>query len=106
MRARELRIEAHVERCVEIGGCVAGQAWAHAAKQAIQLGASKGGAGGRGLECTLGEVIDGEVGGTEDCKHLRCHVRTWLPPADVAGIDGLLQKRNHRGQEEKLVNSS
>ena len=70
MRARELRIEAHVERCVEIGGCVAGQAWAHAAKQAIQLGASKGGAGGRGLKCTLGEVIDGE-GGSEDCKHLR-----------------------------------
>ena len=81
MRARELRIEAHVKRCVEISGCVAGQARANAAKQAIQLGASKGGAGGRGLECTLGEVIDGQVGGSEDCKHprlpprphLRCH---------------------------------
>ena len=91
VRARELRVEAHVEHCVEIGRCVViGQAWAAAqqaahgpmacwargtddhaagcaacwefiAQQAIQLGAAKGGASGRGLECSVREVIGAEV---------------------------------------------
>lgn len=87
MRARELRIEAHVERCVEIDGCVevglawtAQQAardsmacWGPTAQQAIQFCAAKGGAGGRGLECAVREVISAEVERGVDRKH-RGHV--------------------------------
>ena len=104
VRARELRVEAHVEHCVEIGGGVEiGQAWAAAqqaargwiacwarcaacwaagcavcweaaVQQAIQLGAATGGAGGRGLECPVREVVGGEVERRVDREHLtRCH---------------------------------
>ena len=55
VRARELRVETHIESRVEID-----RAWA-IAQQAVQLGAATGGTGGCWLECSVREVVRGEV---------------------------------------------
>ena len=55
MRARELRVETHVESRVEID-----RAWA-IAQQAIQLRAATGGTGSCWLERSVREVVRGEV---------------------------------------------
>jgi hypothetical protein len=47
--------------------------WGPTAQQAIQFCAAKGGAGGRGLECAVREVISAEVERGVDRKH-RGHV--------------------------------
>ena len=108
MRARELRIEAHVERCVEIDGCVevglawtAQQAardsmacWGPTAQQAIQFCAAKGGAGGRGLECSMREVISAEVERGVDRKH-RGHVVAKEETGELEAVITLLIQLLH-----------
>ena len=55
VRARELRVEAHIKSRVEID-----RAWA-TAQQAVEVGAAKGGAGRWWLERAVREVVRGEV---------------------------------------------
>ena len=55
MRARELRVETHIESRVEID-----LVWA-TAQQVVQLGAATGGAGSYWLERPVREVVRGEV---------------------------------------------
>ena len=59
VRAREIRVEAHIESRVEID-----RAWV-IAQQAVEVGAARGGAGRWWLECALREVVRGEVEGLE-----------------------------------------
>ena len=55
MRARELRVEAHIKSRVEIDrGTAPGQ-------QAVELGAAKGGTVGGWLECSVRQVVRSEV---------------------------------------------
>ena len=55
VRARELRVEAHIDSRVEID-----RAW-FIAHQAVEVGAAQVGAGRWWLECALREVVRGEV---------------------------------------------
>ena len=54
-------------------GSIEGLSTKPTAQQAIQFCAAKGGAGGRGLECAVREVISAEVERGVDRKH-RGHV--------------------------------
>ena len=56
VRARELRVEAHIESRVENDP----RAWA-TAQQVLEVGAAQGGAGRWWLECAVREVVRGEV---------------------------------------------
>ena len=55
MRARELRVEAHIESRVEIDRVLG------VAQQAVQLAAATGGAGSCWLERSVREVVRGKV---------------------------------------------
>jgi hypothetical protein len=55
VRARELRVEAHIESRVEID-----RVWG-VTQQAVQLGAATGGAGSYWLERSVREVVRGKV---------------------------------------------
>ena len=66
VRAREIRVEAHIESRVEID-----RAWV-IAQQAVEVGAARGGASRWWLECALREVVRGEV---EGLKGEHCDLR-------------------------------
>ena len=55
VRAREIRVEAHIESRVEIDRARV------IAQQGVEVGAARGGAGRWWLECALREVVRGEV---------------------------------------------
>ena len=55
VRARELRVEAHIESRVEIDRALA------TAQQAVEVGAAQGGAGRWWLGCAMREGVRGEV---------------------------------------------
>ena len=88
VRARELRVEAHIESRVEID-----RAWV-IAQQAVEVGAAQGGAGRWWLECAVREVVRGEVErleGEHECRRSRAPIdggalRRSGGPAGVRGV--------------------
>ena len=99
VRAREIRVEAHIESRVEID-----RAWV-IAHQAVEVGAAQGGAGRWWLECAVREVVHGEVeclegehcvvhetvemGWSAASRRARKSVRT-LPRAKLRGEDATM----------------
>ena len=99
VRARELRVEAHIESRVEIDRARA------TAQQAVEVGAAQGEARRRWLECAVREVVHGEVECLEG-EHCVVHETVemgWSAASRRARKSvGTLQRAKLRGEDATM----